>query len=1226
MQAQQKRHAADLTAVCANELQWSYGNPHLNGCRDIYQAAMRLLVDLARLNWRIQEDRFGIELQAPDFLPRSGIRMEEIKRSKRAVRDELTPLRQAQLQSPAACDFIKRMENPTRKSGRKSIQLLIADGREVRARLNAAIATNGEDRVAQLRAAIQPYLQLVEADEPDPHTGIHLGEIWRYFRYTWSLPALNIPGRQLFYLVRDAAHPHHAVMGIAALSNAAMQMKHRDNAIGWTADTFTKRAERALRADKPAAELKMLFSWLEDNLSDALADIEAKGIATPVEIESPTEEVVSKLRRAYQDFAAERQEALEELLDADVPQTLEEAEAGPYGVPLAEEVLVLEKKVHDQQEFRKARAAMVAKKRAYELARLLQARLRLRELKDAFLDPKRTASVLYLDETRSAISMALLANKSRRVGSNMLEITTCGAIPPYNDLLAGKLTALLLLSPQVADDYRRRYGCEPSIISSLLKNKPLVRDSTLVYLGTTSLYALGSSQYERLKLPAGIIAPEQPEIRFERVGHTSGYGTVQFAPETVAAVEEVVKAHFGFRDVNSIFGEGPSPRLRKLRTGLKLLGFDPENLLRHNQHRLIYGMTLATNAREFLRGESKKVPDYLKRPAKYRDATERIAAFWNRRWLASRLNHIPAMESLAHTPAWKLSEQVALSGTPDGTVLSLKDTIAIASAEPSAEVEFWRSLAHAGPEVCSDELTEEQIERLHVKRPLEDFLTTKVKEGFSIVLTGNAGDGKTHLLRRLHDRLTADGVKVFTEPDATAAMKKGDLSPVLDAWRKALSARKPYLLAANEYPLYQLRKQGPTLAPALGKVLAAVDAQCRARLVYGDQSAVEDATDRVLVVDLSLRNPLQPEFAGGLLDRMLQNNSLQTYVREGSEPNVSRNFDRLCHPLVRERLLALFDRIVLRGERAPVRELWIVLARLLFGSKRLPNEVPDAMSARYSERLFELDDRFRLVQLLSDLADPARCSHPQWDARLEMPGETRPSDWIDGHEPTQERRDLDPARFAFFKRAFYFEHVRGSEAFALEPESARRFAEKLAEATQGDTLLVREVIEGINLCYCPIPFPGVKERLCLWIGHRYHEQPTRSYVANQFIPATDFEIVVPRLPRRMHDAKGHAALDYQPDHFLLRYRGAGAQGLRVDFSLFATLAELRAGLPRHLMPDRNVNRLDAFLEQLQSHSPPQNREFIAFNTQHRLVNRILMSRDGRNYERVEDIAESTRWV
>ena len=32
--------------------------------------------------------------------------------------------------------------------------------------------------------------------------------------------------------------------------------------------------------------------------------------------------------------------------------------------------------------------------------------------------------------------------KSECVGTNMLELTTCGAVPPYNPILAGKLVAL----------------------------------------------------------------------------------------------------------------------------------------------------------------------------------------------------------------------------------------------------------------------------------------------------------------------------------------------------------------------------------------------------------------------------------------------------------------------------------------------------------------------------------------------------------------------------------------------------------------------------------------------------------------------------------------------------------------------------------------------------------------------------------------------------------------
>jgi hypothetical protein len=50
------------------------------------------------------------------------------------------------------------------------------------------------------------------------------------------------------------------------------------------------------------------------------------------------------------------------------------------------------------------------------------------------------------------------------------------------------------------------------------------------------------------------------------MGETGGFGTVQFSADTVKAVEQVVTAMKGYREVNSVFGEGRSPKLRKLRT------------------------------------------------------------------------------------------------------------------------------------------------------------------------------------------------------------------------------------------------------------------------------------------------------------------------------------------------------------------------------------------------------------------------------------------------------------------------------------------------------------------------------------------------------------------------------------------------------------------------------------------------------------------------------------
>jgi hypothetical protein len=142
-----------------------------------------VLADLARLNWTIQETRFGIELQAPSFLPKRGIDPDDIARSKQVVRSELSPLREAQFRNQGFRDFIQRVESPSKNSGKKSVLLLVGDGRELRARLDASLVASADERVRRLGEAIRPYLQLVDPEKPDEHTGLPLGEVWRYFRY-----------------------------------------------------------------------------------------------------------------------------------------------------------------------------------------------------------------------------------------------------------------------------------------------------------------------------------------------------------------------------------------------------------------------------------------------------------------------------------------------------------------------------------------------------------------------------------------------------------------------------------------------------------------------------------------------------------------------------------------------------------------------------------------------------------------------------------------------------------------------------------------------------------------------------------------------------------------------------------------------------------------------------------------------------------------------------------
>jgi hypothetical protein len=293
-----------------------------------------------------------------------------------------------------------------------------------------------------------------------------------------------------------------------------------------------------------------------------------------------------------------------------------------------------------------ARKHLVAKKRANALARLLQARLTLRDRRADLTNPNRVDSALELPDVVSAIHIVLEALKARRAGANMLEITTCGAIYPYAPLLGGKLVALLMLSPEVGADYRAEYAA-PSIISSQMRNQPVIRDNVLAYLGTTSLYVHGSSQYNRLKLPANVIAPDQAELAYIAVGETSGYGTIQFSSDTSRAIDAWLSTRDSFREVNSVFGEGTSPKLRRLKAGLRSIGFDPDKLLQHRQQRLIYAAPFWSGACEWLTERTTDAPSYVERPQDFRDASERIAEFWRSRWLARRIDRAETIDAIA---------------------------------------------------------------------------------------------------------------------------------------------------------------------------------------------------------------------------------------------------------------------------------------------------------------------------------------------------------------------------------------------------------------------------------------------------------------------------------------------------------------------------------------------------------------------------------------------------
>jgi hypothetical protein len=206
---------------------------------------------------------------------------------------------------------------------------------------------------------------------------------------------------------------------------------------------------------------------------------------------------------------------------------------------------------------------------------------------------------------------------------------------------------MLAASPEVIAAYRQRYSDQQSEIASSMAGRPIVRPSHLVFLGTTSLYGVGSSQYNRLRMPAARLGGKADEqLAFLELGRSGSYGTSHFGSATVEALVALVQQSLTGQRVNSIFGEGVSPKLRKIRDGLDRLKLPTDALLMHGRHRIVYGVPLIRNLREYLLGMDRE-PDYLFDLSDPQAGTRAVVSWWMERWLVPRLQNNHALSKVA---------------------------------------------------------------------------------------------------------------------------------------------------------------------------------------------------------------------------------------------------------------------------------------------------------------------------------------------------------------------------------------------------------------------------------------------------------------------------------------------------------------------------------------------------------------------------------------------------
>jgi len=171
---------------------------------------------------------------------------------------------------------------------------------------------------------------------------------------------------------------------------------------------------------------------------------------------------------------------------------------------------------------------------------------------------------------------------------HMMDAFVLGAIPPYSQLLCGKLVGALVASAEVSECFRERYRDRKGTISGMRSSAELSLVTTTSALGRSSIY-------NRLVLP-GLVS-------FERLGWTEGWGHFQVPKQVFSDMRKLLELCDHSYANGNRYGDGPNWRMRVIRVALQNLGLDP-HILRHGIRREVFGVPIAANWKPFLLGEA----------------------------------------------------------------------------------------------------------------------------------------------------------------------------------------------------------------------------------------------------------------------------------------------------------------------------------------------------------------------------------------------------------------------------------------------------------------------------------------------------------------------------------------------------------------------------------------------------------------------------------------------
>ena len=189
-----------------------------------------------------------------------------------------------------------------------------------------------------------------------------------------------------------------------------------------------------------------------------------------------------------------------------------------------------------------------------------------------------------------------------------------GALPPYNIVLGGKLTSMLMTSDKIREDFHRKYLEKITILQK--RELP----ANLLFITTTGAFGK-SSVYTRLKLRDDWLA--------KFIGYSNGSGTFHIPNQIYGELLKVLSEN-GV-DVKRGYGNGPSRKMRLMQQGMAALGY--KNGISHGVKRAIYLFPFAKNLEKLITGKNR-------RPIWHHRQESDLTGFWKERWILPRINRL----------------------------------------------------------------------------------------------------------------------------------------------------------------------------------------------------------------------------------------------------------------------------------------------------------------------------------------------------------------------------------------------------------------------------------------------------------------------------------------------------------------------------------------------------------------------------------------------------------